>query len=134
MISKVISIIRYHDCLKAIDWLCGAFGFEKHLVVPDDGNRMLHAQVIYGEGMIMVGESHGVTIESEKSEITSIYVVVDNADSHYKKSVESGVEIIRVVQDMVYGGREYSCKDLKVIYGVLAHIIRGNRSVDQMYH
>jgi len=113
MISKVISIIRYHDCLKAIDWLCSAFGFEKHLVVPDDGNRMLHAQLIYGEGMIMVGESHGVTIESEKSEITSIYVVVDNADSHYKKSVESGVEIIRVVQDMVYGGREYSCKDLE---------------------
>jgi len=113
MSSKVISIIRYHDCLKAIDWLCSTFGFEKHLVVPDDGNRILHAQPIYGEGMIMVGESHGVTIESEESEITSIYVVVDNADSHYKKSVESGVEIIRVVQDMVYGGREYSCKDLE---------------------
>jgi uncharacterized glyoxalase superfamily protein PhnB len=37
--STVIPAMRYRDAPVAIEWLCRAFGFEKHLVVPgDDGS------------------------------------------------------------------------------------------------
>src|SRR5215472_1327566 len=56
--ATVIPCMRYRDASKAIDWLCQAFGFEKHLVVPEEGNRIAHAQLTYGNGMIMLGSVH----------------------------------------------------------------------------
>jgi uncharacterized glyoxalase superfamily protein PhnB len=35
-ISTVIPAMRYRDANAAIEWLCKAFGFEKHLVVPGE--------------------------------------------------------------------------------------------------
>ena len=32
----IVPTLRYRDVAAAIDWLCRAFGFERHLVVPDD--------------------------------------------------------------------------------------------------
>ena len=32
--SSIIPAMRYRDAAAAIDWLCRAFGFERHLVVP----------------------------------------------------------------------------------------------------
>src|SRR3546814_6749066 len=33
--STIIPCLRYRDALAAIDWLCRAFGFEKHAVYAD---------------------------------------------------------------------------------------------------
>jgi hypothetical protein len=35
-VSTVIPALRYRDGAAAIDWLCRAFGFERHLLVPGD--------------------------------------------------------------------------------------------------
>ena len=34
--TRIIPTLRYRDANTAIDWLCTAFGFERHLVVPDE--------------------------------------------------------------------------------------------------
>ncbi len=47
--SSIIPTIRYRDTKEAVDWLCEAFGFEKHLVVMDDAATIAHAQLILGE-------------------------------------------------------------------------------------
>ena len=36
--GTVVPTLRYRDVPAAIDWLCTAFGFEKHLVVAGDDN------------------------------------------------------------------------------------------------
>ena len=54
--------LRYYDAPAAIDWLCRAFGFEKHLVVPgEEEGTIAHAQLRFGNGMIMLGtvNTHG---------------------------------------------------------------------------
>ena len=56
--TKIIPSIRYKDCKKAVDWLCEAFGFEEHLIVPSDSGGILHAQLIYQDQMIMMGSAH----------------------------------------------------------------------------
>ena len=50
----IIPSLRYRDALAAIDWLCRAFGFEKH-AVHADGDIVHHAQLVFGNGMIMLG-------------------------------------------------------------------------------
>ena len=40
-------------------------------------------------------------------------MVIDDADSHYKKAIEAGAEIVLDIKDEEYGGRGYTCKDLE---------------------
>ena len=56
-VSTIIPSLRYDDALKAIDWLCNAFGFEKQAVYADDKGVVQHAQLTFGNGMIMLGST-----------------------------------------------------------------------------
>ena len=42
-----------------IEWLCKAFGFERHLIVEDGKGGIAHAQLTLGPGMIMLGTAWG---------------------------------------------------------------------------
>jgi hypothetical protein len=57
MKANIIPTMRYRDAVTAIDWLCRAFGFEKHLVVPGEKGVIEHAQLTLGDGMIMLGSA-----------------------------------------------------------------------------
>ena len=39
--ATIIPTLRYRDAASAIDWLCKAFGFQPHLVVPGEGEERL---------------------------------------------------------------------------------------------
>ena len=53
--ATVIPVLRYRDAPAAIEWLCETFGFEKNLVVPNEDGTIAHAQLSFGNGMIMLG-------------------------------------------------------------------------------
>jgi len=55
--ATVIPTLRYYDARGAIDWLCEAFGFETHLVVPGENGTIAHEQLVFGNGMIMLGSA-----------------------------------------------------------------------------
>ena len=53
--ATLIPVLRYRDAPAAIEWLCRTFGFEKHLVVQNEDGTIAHAQLSFGNGMIMLG-------------------------------------------------------------------------------
>ena len=118
---NVIPSLRYRDAPKAIDWLCSAFGFEKSLVVPGEGDSVVHAQLRFGNGMVMLGTAgkHGgpfdelITIPSEVGGIgtQSAYVIVEDVDAHCARARAAGAEILIEPADQDYGGRNYVCRD-----------------------
>jgi len=118
-ISTVIPAMRYRDANAAIDWLCKAFGFEKHLVVPGENGTVAHAQLAFGNGMIMLGSARedefGRWVKPPKETggigTQSAYVIVEDADAHYARAKAAGAEIVMEVEDQDYGGRLYSCLD-----------------------
>ena len=121
--ATIVSSLRYQDAPKAIDWLCRAFGFERHLVVPGEGETIAHAQLTFGRGMVMLGSSgaHGggfdelVKTPGEVGGVgtQSLYVIVDDADAHLARARAAGAEIVLDVEDKDYGGRGYTCRDLE---------------------
>jgi len=119
--ATVIPAMRYHDAPKAIEWLCQAFSFEKHLVVPGPGNTIAHAQLAFGNGMIMLGSAQDseygklVTHPSEIGglETQTAYVVVADVDAHYAQAKKAGAKIVIDIKDEDYGGRDYTCRDLE---------------------
>jgi uncharacterized glyoxalase superfamily protein PhnB len=119
--ATIIPAMRYRNAPAAIEWLCQAFGFEKHLVVPEENGVIAHAQLTWGNGMMMLGSvrdnEYGKRIKQPDElggiETQAPYVVVEDADGHYARAVTAGAEIVTEVADASYGGRGYSCRDLE---------------------
>ena len=111
--------MRYRDAHSAISWLCRTFGFSEHLVVPDGQGGIAHAQLVLGNGMIMLGSAREggefdsiVRLPREVGANTqSAYVVIEDIDAHYRRAVEAGAEIVYELTDQEYGGRLYSAVD-----------------------
>lgn len=119
--ARVIPTLRYNDAAAAIEWLCAAFGFEKHLVVPGEDGTIVHAQLVFGNGMIMLGSAHGSELDNLQRPPSTLggavsqspYIIVEDADQHYGRAVAAGAEIVMEIKDEDYGGRGYSCRDLE---------------------
>ena len=116
--GNIIPGMRYRDAPAAIEWLCSAFGFSKNLVVPGSGDTIAHAQLVLGDGMIMLGsvadDAYGqvvMTPQEAGGNTQSAYVVVDEIDAHYQRAMAAGAEIVMEIADQEYGGRLYSAKD-----------------------
>ena len=52
--STVIPCLSYKNAPTAIEWLCLAFGFEKQAVYNGPDGSIAHAQLSFGNGMVMV--------------------------------------------------------------------------------
>ena len=116
--SNIIPGLRYHDAPAAIEWLCNAFGFSKHLVVPAEDGGIAHAQLTLGTGMIMLGSTRddelGQTVRPPSADgvnTQTAYVVVEEIDAHYKHAKANGAKIVMEIADQDYGGRLYSALD-----------------------
>jgi len=118
-VSTIIPALRYRDAAAAIEWLCRAFGFEKHLVVPGENGKIAHAQLTFGNGMIMLGSGHGGSYDRlirHPSEIgpavtQAPYIVVADPDSHYRQAKAAGADMVIDIADQEHGGRAYTCRD-----------------------
>lgn len=119
--ANVIPCLRYRDAPAAIDWLCKHFGFEKQLVVPGENNTIVHAELSFGNGLIMLASASAIDSEYGKlikqpddiggAQTQTIYVVVDNADTVYERVKSAGMEIVMDIKDEDYGGRGFTCRD-----------------------
>jgi uncharacterized glyoxalase superfamily protein PhnB len=118
--STVIPAMRYRDAPAAIDWLCRAFGFEKQAVYPNADGTIAHAQLVFGNGMVMLGSVNNGTPYSEllrqpddigKVETQSPCLIVSDCDSVYATATAAGAEIVIPLADMDYGGRAFTCRD-----------------------
>ncbi len=122
--KAMIPCMGYKDAPAAIEWLCKAFGFEKHLIVTGINGMIDHAQLTLGDVMIMTGSSNkerpysnltNTPSENGGKETQSPYVVLDDAalNTHYKMAKAAGAKIIMELKDEDYGGRNYSCYDIE---------------------
>ena len=119
--ARIIPNMRYRNAPAAIEWLCKAFGFEKHLVVPDKDGGIAHAQLVFDNGMIMLSSMDGGLFgrlmkhpqDIGGCETQSAYVIVGDCDAHCARAKAAGATMLRDVQDEDYGGRGYTCRDLE---------------------
>lgn len=120
--ATIIPSLRYRDAAAAIDWLCRAFGFEKNAVHTDDKGIVQHAQLVFGNGMIMLGSTAKGSAWGERiaqpdeiggRETQCAYVVVADCAVHYARAKAAGVEIVDELDTKDYGGVGYSCRDLE---------------------
>src|SRR5690348_9448425 len=98
--TTIIPSLRYRDALAMIDWLCEAFGFEKHAVYAE-GDVVHHAQLAFGNGMVMLGSVDNTSAWGKRiaqpeqigsRETQACYVVVADCASHCARAKIAGAE------------------------------------------
>lgn len=121
--SPVIPCLRYTDAPAAITFLCDAFGFERHAVYADDLDTSIihHAQLVLGQGMVMLGSIRDMEDESRFTWSTvrdlggvtaCVYMLVDDVDAHCLHARNAGAVIVDEPHDNPgYPGRGYTALD-----------------------
>jgi uncharacterized glyoxalase superfamily protein PhnB len=112
----IIPAVRYRDAEAALTFLTAAFGVREKAVFRGDDGVIHHAELWVGTGLIMLGEYTGegwLGGEPARplSSTVSLYVVIDDPDAHHETAVAAGARVVRELEDMPYGSREYSVRD-----------------------
>lgn len=119
--ANLIPCLLYRDPEVAIEWLARAFGFEAQQVVRDPQQGVVHAQLVFGSGMLMLGPVRDSDYGRQMVQpgdvggrsTQSTYVVVNSADALYTQAKAAGADIVIELKNDDYGGRGFSCRDLE---------------------
>jgi uncharacterized glyoxalase superfamily protein PhnB len=120
---RVTTSLFYDDAAAAIDWLCKAFGFSVRLRVDGEDGVIVHSELEYLDGLIMVGSvSRGEHRRSPKSiggaNTQSIMLYVTDLDAHLARARAAGATILMEPKVSDYGDeywidRSYEVMDLE---------------------
>ena len=116
--QTIYPVIRYRDPDAAIEWLGKAFGVSERVVHRDDSGAVMHAELEFGDQLIMVGQADssgwmGGDEPQPLASTVSLYVVIEDADALHARAVEAGAAIVRGLSDQSYGSRDFSARDLE---------------------
>ncbi|MGQ4515853.1 VOC family protein [Streptomyces sp. DW26H14] len=114
----VCPTLLYDDAKAAIATLKDAFGFSEIAVYEGEDGRVLHAELGFGSGVVMLGSKGG---EGAYAKVmagagpSSCYVAVAGGppalDAHHARAAAHGVEILMEPTDQSYGSRDYMARD-----------------------
>jgi uncharacterized glyoxalase superfamily protein PhnB len=118
--STVIPGLRYRNAKAMIEWLVASFGFEKQAVYAGPNGVVMHAELTFGNGMIMIGSVDNGTAASNLlkqpdeiggAETQAPYLVVSDIDALYARAKAAGARMVADLETKEYGGKAFTCAD-----------------------
>ncbi|MGW1808715.1 VOC family protein [Streptomyces sp. NPDC002078] len=108
--------LLYGDAKAAMRQLTEALGFTELSVYETEGGKVMHAELVQGNGAVMIGsKGRGGLFDAAMKDAgpAGVYVVVDDVDAHHQRALEHGVEILMPPTDQDYGSRDYMARDIE---------------------
>jgi uncharacterized glyoxalase superfamily protein PhnB len=118
--SLIIPSVRSKDAHAGIDWLVRVLGLTKQAVYDGPDGRVMHAQLTYGAGMLMLGSVSDEGPHAKRfvqpdeiggRETSSLCLIVEDCDAAYAKAKAAGAEMVQELSEPEYGGKAFACKD-----------------------
>lgn len=112
------SALFYQDPKAALAWLEKVFGFELAMLLEDAEGNLVHSQMTFGDGYVMIGQEWSADHKSPKSvggkntQTVSIEIETD-IDAHFEQAKAAGAVIDAAPETQFYGDRTYRCRDLE---------------------
>jgi len=110
------SALACKDPVAALDWLEKAFGFEPTMVITDDTGKLVHSEMSFGDGYIMVGDEWAENVKAPSSvsgantQRLSVHLAA-GLDAHRDRARAAGAKITMEPTDQPYGARTYLAID-----------------------
>ena len=110
------SALFYQDPKAALAWLEKAFGFELSMLLEDAQGNLVHSQMSFGDGRVMIGQEWSADHQSPKSlggkNTQSVSIEIDtDLDAHFERAKAAGAVIYAEPETQFYGDRTYRCCD-----------------------
>lgn len=106
--------LSYRNAAVALEWLAEAFGFTTITDFRDPAGNVVHAEMGFSNGAIMLGTSAtDRTAEDLRARPAEhgIYVYVSDVDAHYQRAKKAGAHIVFPPEDTEWGTRRYRALD-----------------------
>jgi uncharacterized glyoxalase superfamily protein PhnB len=121
--------LAYKDNRAALQWLEKAFGFEPCEVLTDAKGNIVHAEMTYGDGVVMIGSEWADWTRSPASlggkNTQRVHVRIQHGiDEHCVRARQAGAKIVMEPADQFYGDRTYIAADLEGHYWTFAQPVR----------
>jgi uncharacterized glyoxalase superfamily protein PhnB len=131
-----IPSVIYKDNRAALQWLQKAFGFEPSMVLTDAKDNIVHAEMSYGDGVVMVGSEYFLWTKSPTAvggvNTQRIHVCLKKGiDEHCAHARAAGATIEMEPADQFYGDRTYMAVDLEGHHWTFAQPVK-KASVEEM--
>jgi uncharacterized glyoxalase superfamily protein PhnB len=93
-----------------------------------EGKSVMHAQLTFGNGMIMLGSASNCSDYSKYAampdelggrEIRSVSLIVSDCEASYVQAKAAGAEMVFELEDKGHGGKGFTCRDRE---GYLWHV------------
>lgn len=112
------SAVTYRDPEVAFRWLEDVFGFDPLFVLVDGEGRLVHAQMTFGDAVLMLGSEWSEDHKSPQSvggkNTQCVHVQLaegDDIDAHCERARQHGARIVMEPATQFYGERAYRAKD-----------------------
>jgi uncharacterized glyoxalase superfamily protein PhnB len=108
---RISSALYYDDAARAIEWLEKAFGFETRLRVEDGAGGIVHSELVFGGGVVMVASARPGWQSPRAcggANTQSLFVYVDDVDAHAARARAGGAEIVSEPADKDYGAEHWA--------------------------
>lgn len=112
--THAIPSMRYADARAGIDWLVATLGADAHAVYPGPDGKIMHAELWFGKGCVMIGSLKADGTPPTLPGQGSVYIVADSAasvDALYDRAVAAGATIVATPRDTDYGSHDFGCAD-----------------------
>lgn len=112
---SVTPMFMFKECRKAMEFYKKAFGaMERYAMPTPDGKGIMHAEILVGDSIIMMGDENEQQCRSAESlgaSPVSFYLYVENVDAAFRRAVEAGATVQMEVQEMFWGDRAGALRD-----------------------
>jgi len=115
---------RYHtitpaltirNAAKAIEFYKEAFGATERGVMKDPDGKVLHAELLIGDSIIMLADEFpqygSLSPESTGGTSTQLHIYLDGVDAAFDRAVKAGATVLMPVMDQFWGDRYGQLKD-----------------------
>lgn len=110
-----ITPVLYYDDPESVAWIERVFGFEARMKIPGPDGAIVHGELTWDDGLIMIGTSVGSEKWSTPKRLDgaitqSLYVQVEDVDAHHTRVRDAGAQILSEPTD-AHGQRRYRVAD-----------------------
>jgi len=120
--AVIVPSLRYRAAPRMIEWLCDAFGFERRVMYTGKDDVVMHAELTFGDGMIMIGSigngmpsstfmTHPDVTGGLETQTCYLIVAAAGIEPLYASAKRAGAVIVFALADDGRAGRSFTCRD-----------------------
>jgi PhnB protein len=107
--------LSVRDAVRAIEFYKQAFGAQERGVMKGPDGKVMHAEMMIGDSIIMLGDEFpeygALSPQSIGGSPIGLHIYVDGVDAAFERAVKAGAQVEMPVMDQFWGDRYGKLKD-----------------------